>query len=1033
MATNTVNRSVNIFIETGDAQKSLDKLIAKEKDLKDQLAKATDPTQIKKLQTEIDKLQEPISRAGKKISGELSPSLRDMGLSISKLANEIKNLSKEDPTYNKKLLQLKSATLEYNKQKAAISGLKQEHEDSSNSFLGMAKRIAEGVGLYKVAELAIEKTVEFAKGIIDETLEAEAANSKLKNILDNLGRVDVFETLKKEAEDLTDTFKAVKGEEIVNSFAQLATYGKISENQIKALEPVIIDFARKSGISIEESTSTIIKALEGNGKALKEYGINIKDGQSVTERFGIIMQQLKPRVEGAQLAFEKTGAGFGARLKESIANIQEGLGNLIQRLIASKKSADEQFDEAKVKTEGYERSLQPLISRYDELKGKTTLNKNEQEELKGIIQKIAEIIPDSVTQFNKYGVALDINRGKVEEFSKAQKQFLAEKEFEAVKQLTADALENARQISNAAKNLNEGGSRSVKGEFVAFGEGDRESVLASLRNRQEELIKQADALTNKYGKQLPDSVKKAVDAIKAEFDAINKVKTPGADSPLNPNADDPNKKEKKSPENQFAEDLQKLAEQQSKIAVLNKSEFEKKLAEAQRQYDTFQALFATQLKKQELTQAQHDEALKQAHENLIEEQHQLRIAEINRALDEQVKADKKLADDRLRAFADYQARLAQSLAARADQLMGQRTATAELEVLKATGEKKLEALKAQLNLEEEIALAAADAIGKKRELIEEQYRQKRKKLEEDYLTSTIQQYGAYLNELASSLQNFFSIQNQAAQADIDRETTVNNRKKALYQKQLDSKLITQKEYQRKVDALDKDLNNKQNALKLKQFNQEKILGIAHATANVAEAVTKMLTAGPVIGQILAGIAAGIGLVQIGIIAKQKPPEFFASGGFIPQGPSHAERGIKLVDGRTGQVRGEIEGGEPILSRATYRNNRSLVDALLNSSMHNGGAALQPAWKNAPVSHMNYSGIQQSLSRFRVYAGGGILPEDSPAGLQADQNAQVLLALATEVSRLNGNLETGIRAHVPLTELNEQQQRLQSIKDDATGR
>lgn len=58
-----------------------------------------------------------------------------------------------------------------------------------------------------------------------------------------------------------------------------------------------------------------------------------------------------------------------------------------------------------------------LISTYDELKGKTELNKNEQEKLKNTIQALAKEVPHAVTGFDEYGKALDINRGKVDEYN----------------------------------------------------------------------------------------------------------------------------------------------------------------------------------------------------------------------------------------------------------------------------------------------------------------------------------------------------------------------------------------------------------------------------------------------------------------------------------------------------------------------------------------------------------------------------------------------------------------------------------------
>ena len=65
----------------------------------------------------------------------------------------------------------------------------------------------------------------------------------------------------------------------------------------------------------------------------------------------------------------------------------------------------------------------------------------------------------------------------------------------------------------------------------------------------------------------------------------------------------------------------------------------------------------------------------------------------------------------------------------------------------------------------------------------------------------------------------------------------------------------------------------------------------------------------------------------------------AGKGGLAQGPSHQDGHIYLVNGRTGQTAGAIEGGEPILSKKTYRNNKALVDALLHSSMYQDGKAI----------------------------------------------------------------------------------------------
>lgn len=65
---------------------------------------------------------------------------------------------------------------------------------------------------------------------------------------------------------------------------------------------------------------------------------------------------------------------------------------------------------------------------------------------------------------------------------------------------------------------------------------------------------------------------------------------------------------------------------------------------------------------------------------------------------------------------------------------------------------------------------------------------------------------------------------------------------------------------------------------------------------------------------------------------------YALGG-IPDGPSHANGGIKLVSGLTGQVLGEMEGGEPIISKEVYARNPELIDSLLYAGKRRSNASL----------------------------------------------------------------------------------------------
>lgn len=150
-------------------------------------------------------------------------------------------------------------------------------------------------------------------------------------------------------------------------------------------------------------------------------------------------------------------------------------------------------------------------------------------------------------------------------------------------------------------------------------------------------------------------------------------------------------------------------------------------------------------------------------------------------------------------------------------------------------------------------------------------------------------------------------------------------------------------YQRKKKQLEK--NSAKTAL---------AISLVQATANVAEAITKALTAGPVTGQILAGVSAGIGAVQVGIIASQLSAlNEYRRGGIIKGqggtviGPSHEYGGVKFQGGGV-----ELEGGEAVINRIS-----SVKYAGLLSQINQSGGG-----KPISVTNFDDSRILEALSK-----------------------------------------------------------------------
>lgn len=121
----------------------------------------------------------------------------------------------------------------------------------------------------------------------------------------------------------------------------------------------------------------------------------------------------------------------------------------------------------------------------------------------------------------------------------------------------------------------------------------------------------------------------------------------------------------------------------------------------------------------------------------------------------------------------------------------------------------------------------------------------------------------------------------------------------------------------------------EDALKLKQWQADKDASIEQALINEAVAVTKALTTLPWPANLISAAGTTVAAAfQIAQIEKSKPPQF-ADGGWLPSGPSHAAGGLNVID-PLGRLVANIEGGEPVLSRATASANPNLVNALLGS-------------------------------------------------------------------------------------------------------
>ena len=339
MSQQTFNRTISIYVESGAAQEAYNKLAATQEKLKTQVQEYIDKgKQIpEKLTKQLEGVTEQLDRQSKKISGELSPSYRDLTSTVTRLTAEVARMSEQDAGFEKKSKELHEAREQADHYKTSvlgIAGAMKHGEHEGQGFVTALKEIAAGFTLASIIEKAADKVKEFFSESVKEALALEVANKQLRNSLEATGRTDALERLNQSAEKYSKQFSYLYTPEITKVQTALIDFGRLSESQMNDLLPVIINFAAKSGESLNEATNIILGAIEGRASpAIKRLGIEITKDGGFAENFGKVMTQMAARVEGAADTFDKTGAGAVARYQTQMKELQETIGNGLMPIV----------------------------------------------------------------------------------------------------------------------------------------------------------------------------------------------------------------------------------------------------------------------------------------------------------------------------------------------------------------------------------------------------------------------------------------------------------------------------------------------------------------------------------------------------------------------------------------------------------------------------------------------------------------------------------------------------------------------------
>jgi len=270
-----------------------------------------------------------------------------------------------------------------------------------------------------------------------------------------IARVSVSEFAQMVNTDLYGAFKLVLEESQKNaqSATALASLLKDAELSGAGASEVFLKLGRNVGM-MDEKVKLASGSLQSTSAIMDSFAIK-------NETFGAKLDKLGKAIYG--FLANSAVIGFFESMTDSLLKLAEQT-NEAEKAIDKFNKANDQYKKTADK-------LNPLLERYDELKKKTKLGKDEQIELNKIIKEVSEIAPGAVTAFNNIGGAIDISSKAGRDFLENMQRIKQVMNEEAVKVVEAKYDKNQEKSDALYKQIQK------EREFLERLKADPENVL----------------------------------------------------------------------------------------------------------------------------------------------------------------------------------------------------------------------------------------------------------------------------------------------------------------------------------------------------------------------------------------------------------------------------------------------------------------------------------------------------------------------------------------------------------------------------
>jgi hypothetical protein len=221
---------------------------------------------------------------------------------------------------------------------------KQAFDKAGKSVSALEKGVNK-LGKRLVGVFAIAKLVQFGKSSVRAFSEAEKANTRLANSVDNLGLSLSKAKIQEGLDDLSAKY-GIQGEPLAEAFQSLLqTTGSITKSQ--ELLKLAIDASLGSGVDLAQVGKDISLAYVGQTRALRKYNLGLTQAELKTTGFLAITEKLQKQYGGAGSKFLDTNAGKMQVLAEAADNAKETIGAGLITALAKMSGGTEAKDAIK--------------------------------------------------------------------------------------------------------------------------------------------------------------------------------------------------------------------------------------------------------------------------------------------------------------------------------------------------------------------------------------------------------------------------------------------------------------------------------------------------------------------------------------------------------------------------------------------------------------------------------------------------------------------------------------------------------------